>query len=471
MAERVFQLQQGKIRDKPIAPELAALLETVGNELDVYFEVTSGGQDARGSGGKRTGSVRHDHGKAADIKAYTLADGKKSYLDHTSTAGQKMWGDIVRLSVAGGATGIGAGKDYMGGQTVHIGYGNKGTWGAGGRGSNAPEWLTTAFDLGTKTPPLSIPDVASLTDTGTAYAPTPARKSSALEAITGATGGRVASPGIPSAYESPKTPQQVASLYEGILPARNGLSAFPGGPVPMPRSPTLFGDTVGIPDDMMSTRPDGSLDPSYRLYGPDNRMSVGGLGSLLGGRTIPPAMPNSPPVRPTTSPPGFGLSSAQRTAMAALPSVPTAPTVGGVGGANIAGQVQLPRNVVPASVQRDLAAINALPSLPSPFDTIGAFPSALSLAQMRTTGRAPTPMPTISRSGSPFPASYAQMQSARSRYAAPIPASRRSVAAPVPASRLVAPVPMPRPSSRTSSNPELQAVHDYVMGTGGSLSS
>jgi hypothetical protein len=418
MADRVFQLQQGKIRDQDISPELMALLETVGNELDVYFEVHSGGQSPKGSGGKRTGSTRHDHGKAADVKAYTLQDGQKRYLDFSKSKDRDLWSDIVRLAVAGGATGIGAGSDYMGNQTVHIGYGNKGTWGAGGRSANAPEWLTAAYKSGTLTPPLNIPDVASLTDTRSAFAPTPARKSSALEAITGATGGKVAAaPTIPSNYDSPRTPQQVAALYEGILP-RDGAQS-------RPRLPTLFGDIVGVPDNMIPL--------SDATYSGANRMSVGGIGSLLGGRTIPPAAPNP---------------------------VPQLPSVGGVGGANIAGQVQLPRNVVPQSVQRDMAAITG--DMP-PWRTspIGTFPSALDLDAMRGFPRSPVPMPPIMRS--PVPASFSQMQMAR----APMPMPRRSVA-PIPMAPLMrAPQPMPRPMALYE--PRTEGNHPSAMPTAYSL--
>jgi hypothetical protein len=165
MASRVRQLQvgSGKTRDKPIVPELVNLLEAVGNELDVYFEVTSGGQVSsrdpklKDVPGGWTGSTRHNDGKAADTKAYVLRDGQKHYLDFTDSSDRQLWSDIVRLSVAGGATGIGAGNGYMGPQTVHIGYGGAGTWGAKGRSANAPEWLKTAYASGRLTPPLGMP--------------------------------------------------------------------------------------------------------------------------------------------------------------------------------------------------------------------------------------------------------------------------------------------------------------------------
>ena len=58
---------RGKIRDKPITGELERLLESAADatNIDVVF-VTSGGQP--GSTGRRTGSTRHDGGRAADLQ-------------------------------------------------------------------------------------------------------------------------------------------------------------------------------------------------------------------------------------------------------------------------------------------------------------------------------------------------------------------------------------------------------------------
>lgn len=174
---RVIQSQvgaKGKIRSKPIDPKLESLLTAVGNEADVHFEVESGGQSplhtASTKGVSWTGSHRHDNGMAADVKAYTIAaDGSKHYLDFSVPADQEKWAQIVKLSVSGGATGIGAGLGYMGGKTVHIGYGTPGTWGDGEASANTPAWLTAAYDDGKHLPPMNVPDVAtSLSVTPTA---------------------------------------------------------------------------------------------------------------------------------------------------------------------------------------------------------------------------------------------------------------------------------------------------------------
>lgn len=275
MAERVIQ-SQGKvaaIRRQPIAPQLESLLETVGNELDVYFDVTSGGQPKKGEGGKRTGSTRHDHGNAADLKAFVIENGERRYLDFSKPADQKMWSDIVRLSVAGGATGIGAGSSYMGNQTVHIGFGNEAVWGSTKRGGPPPpKWLKTAFQEGFRTPPLNIPQVASASATAPTPANMPARlalaRTSPAPSAPFAPETWVSAPrrptdaqmqairavpqaSIPSAFDTP-TPAQVADLYAGILPppsaSRPGSSAdwFREPPIPTiaPPLPRPFGDSV-----------------------------------------------------------------------------------------------------------------------------------------------------------------------------------------------------------------------------------
>lgn len=183
MAARVEQRQKnsGKIRSRDISDDLYNLLSAVGDELDVYFEIGSGGQssdhDPKTKGKEWTGSHRHDDGGAADTKIYKLENGEKRYLDWTDPNDQAVWSDVVRLSKAGGATGFGAGTNYMGNQTVHIGYGKPATWGTVKKGGPPPpDWLVSSVKAGETTPPLNIPNVASQMDTTqTAPAPMPGR--------------------------------------------------------------------------------------------------------------------------------------------------------------------------------------------------------------------------------------------------------------------------------------------------------
>jgi hypothetical protein len=57
------------IRNKPIAAELERVLKVAGQAAGVdTIQITSGGQDALGEGTRRTGSTRHDRGRAADLQ-------------------------------------------------------------------------------------------------------------------------------------------------------------------------------------------------------------------------------------------------------------------------------------------------------------------------------------------------------------------------------------------------------------------
>lgn len=209
---RVHEIQSevAAIRRDPLAPELKSLLEAVGNELGVEFEVVSGGQ----SGTRRTGSTRHDHGKAADVKAFVReSDGSKRYLDQSKKADRQVWSEIIKLSVAGGATGVGAAPNYMGNFTAHIGFGKKAVWGK--KGEAPQKWVVDAVKAARFVPPGSIPKVASLTDTKRAPQPLAITKT--------ITEKRAAVAGIPPGFDSPKTPAQVSALYAGILPGKTVL--------------------------------------------------------------------------------------------------------------------------------------------------------------------------------------------------------------------------------------------------------
>jgi hypothetical protein len=114
------------------------------------INITSGGQDALGEGTRRTGSTRHDRGRAADLQL--VRNG--TTLTFTDEAAHPVVVAFVTAAAAAGAIGIGAGVAYMGPRTIHVGFGTsvhdhqKLTWGAGGRSVNAPEWLREAAAAG-----------------------------------------------------------------------------------------------------------------------------------------------------------------------------------------------------------------------------------------------------------------------------------------------------------------------------------
>lgn len=143
-AGQVIQ-EQGKeaaIRKLPISPELLSVLEKAAREAGVIVRVKSGGQPTESEGGQRTGSTRHDRGMAADLDIYS---GDKK-LSPKNSEDLPIFKKFVSAASAAGATGIGAGEDYMSkdGSRIHVGFGSQAIWGAGGSGQNAAGWLREA---------------------------------------------------------------------------------------------------------------------------------------------------------------------------------------------------------------------------------------------------------------------------------------------------------------------------------------
>jgi len=130
---------QGATRNDPLSPELVQSMSFLG-DMGITMRVTSGGQENNTDQG--TGSTRHNHGNAADADFY-IGDRK---LDWNNPQDLPIFQQIVTQARANGVTGIGAGDDYMGAGRMHVGFGNPGVWGADGQGTNAPDWLTAAYN-------------------------------------------------------------------------------------------------------------------------------------------------------------------------------------------------------------------------------------------------------------------------------------------------------------------------------------
>jgi hypothetical protein len=150
------------IRNKPISDELKQVLSAAAQAAGVdTIRITSGGQDALGEGTRRTGSTRHDRGRAADLQC-VVSGNTLTFTDRSAPPGILSF---VTAAAAAGATGIGAGVGYMGNRTMHVGFGtsasdhSKLTWGAGGRSVNAPQWLRDAASAGWAAP-APLPSVA-----------------------------------------------------------------------------------------------------------------------------------------------------------------------------------------------------------------------------------------------------------------------------------------------------------------------
>ena len=132
---------QGATRNDPLDPRLIDAMSFLG-DMGITMDVVSGGQEAAGEGGSRTGSTRHDHGQAADADFYM--GGRK--LDWNNPNDLPILTQIIQTAKSRGVAGIGAGDDYMGAGRFHVGFGNPGVWGAGGKGANAPDWLVAAYN-------------------------------------------------------------------------------------------------------------------------------------------------------------------------------------------------------------------------------------------------------------------------------------------------------------------------------------
>lgn len=144
------------IRNLPVTTELRELLNAAADATGVdKVVIVSGGQTdnhaphLEGVVGGWTGSRRHDNGRAADVEL--IRDGDT--LSFTDTNGQQV-AEFVAAVAARGATGIGAGVNYMGRRRIHVGFGKSPAdqqelvWGAAGASANAPAWLRTAARQG-----------------------------------------------------------------------------------------------------------------------------------------------------------------------------------------------------------------------------------------------------------------------------------------------------------------------------------
>jgi Phage-related minor tail protein len=136
---RVIEAQAGATRDLPIQAELRRQLQQAAEAADVLVKVHSGGQAKAGTGGKRTGSTRHDLGGAADVKLTDPLTGRT--LDMRKPEDAARMAEFTKQAVAAGATGVGAGLGYMGASSIHIGGGTSASWGG------AP-WIQQAHRAG-----------------------------------------------------------------------------------------------------------------------------------------------------------------------------------------------------------------------------------------------------------------------------------------------------------------------------------
>lgn len=130
---RESQSELAGVRKLPLSQRLRSVLEQAAASVGVEAVVYSGGQAAKGTGGPRTGSTRHDNGNAADL--YLMKNGRK--LSDINPEDREIMAKFVSAAVSAGATGVGAGHGYMGPSNIHVGFGNQATWGGA-------EWIKQA---------------------------------------------------------------------------------------------------------------------------------------------------------------------------------------------------------------------------------------------------------------------------------------------------------------------------------------
>lgn len=140
----------GVTRNKPFSPELTQILGYTARTAFVHpIRIVSGGQDDRGEGTRRTGSTRHDRGRAADTQC--VVDGRTLILTEQT---------LDPLTAPADATGIGFGLGYKGNKTIHSGFGfgtstprsREAELGGGGESANTSGWLRNAAEAGWAAP-------------------------------------------------------------------------------------------------------------------------------------------------------------------------------------------------------------------------------------------------------------------------------------------------------------------------------
>ena len=142
----------GSTRNRPITQELKDILNAAADDTGIdLVRITSGGQP--GTHGRRTGSSRHDGGRAADVQL-VVGGVTKTFTDKNGG----IAADFIEACAAYGATGLGAGVKYMGPRSIHVGFGRNASdktklvWGAKGKSATAPKWVKVAAEAGWSNP-------------------------------------------------------------------------------------------------------------------------------------------------------------------------------------------------------------------------------------------------------------------------------------------------------------------------------
>jgi len=258
----VLKNQNATHRKQPIAITLQDQLDYAAEKNGVTFVVTSGGQATKAEVNSglakstdRTGSSRHDHGNAADGYLQDPITGR--VLDFTNPNDLPVFEKFIEDVVKAGATGVGAGVNYMGGSTIHIGGGSPLAWGAKGKVANAPAWLITAhkhglnaaqnFDLAAyRADQQSVPaQTAVVTPVSGVPASTPTTPPAISQPPSSP---MIGVPNIPSA-STPTTGLNTPSQVTELTSPNGSISANPQAPVGAGggTAPSIPGGRTGTP--------------------------------------------------------------------------------------------------------------------------------------------------------------------------------------------------------------------------------
>jgi hypothetical protein len=136
-----------KTRNKPVLPQLLNILQQAATRVGVNLIITSGGQDRKGEGTRRTGSTRHDGGRAVDV----IITSGKVQLDSNKPSDIPLLESFARAAKESGIRSVGMGPGYMGGNVMHLDIASPEVatvWGKDTKRANAPSWLVRAMGYG-----------------------------------------------------------------------------------------------------------------------------------------------------------------------------------------------------------------------------------------------------------------------------------------------------------------------------------
>lgn len=289
----------GKTRDMPVSQAyLEQLMSAVqATDPNLQVKIVSGGQSPKGSGGKRTGSTRHDVGpdgysNTADL--ILVRDGKEVRPGDDKA----LYSRFLQNAAAVGFPGIG---HYSWG--VHIGGGKQAAWGPSTSAKDLDPDFKTAIEAGWKTrqtgvklPYKDIPKPAPLT---------PSPELMAFRAGGGSTSDdpqRDLLAFLDQRAKSPKADpvaqpkKDLLTLLNDSGPAMAGL----GTPVAKLLTPELP-DNLNPSPDQRKRLATGALPMDQTGVQARATLMDDGVGALLNSRSFSPATPN-PGQQPTAAP-------------------------------------------------------------------------------------------------------------------------------------------------------------------------